>query len=103
MNRRQFLRSFIAPPLEDESLPAQSPGVPSVTTAGSPRHYARGTRTLIEDAQAWLCRDDGGFFAIDALRTDELHYLYVDLDAQGQILISRDHNQKVDPRDRLMA
>lgn len=98
MNRRQFLRSFIMLPREDTP-----PVVPSVTTAGSPRRYARGTRTLIEDAQAWLCRDDGGFFAIDALYTDEVRYLYVDLDAQGQLVISRDHNQKVDPRDRLMA
>lgn len=35
-------------------------------TAGSPRHYRAGTRVLVEDAHAWLCRDEVGFYAVDA-------------------------------------
>ncbi len=35
-------------------------------TAGSPRQYRAGTRILIEDARAWLCRDEAGFYALDA-------------------------------------
>ncbi len=102
MNRREFLRGFIAPLLQDDKdKSAVKPSVPSVPTAGSPRGYARGTRVLVEDVQAWLCRDDGGFFAIDTESTNGLRYLFVDLDATGHLTISRDRVS--DPRDRLMA
>lgn len=151
MNRREFFRQFTAPLLED--LPAQPtptiapPVTPAVAppaialpfkrvlTAGSPRQYQRGACVRVEDVQAWLCRDDGGFYAIDALcphlgylvhlseggfacpghkshfdRAGErvsgsaphgLRYLYLDVDAQGHLVIFR--NRAVDPRDRLMA
>ncbi len=136
MNRREFFQQFADPPLEDDpprtviKLPFKR-----VPTAGSPRQYPRGACVLVEDVQAWLCRDDGGFYAIDAHcphlgclvhlieggficpghqsrfdRTGEresgsaqrgLRCLYIDLDANGHLVIFRDRT--VDARDRLMA
>ncbi len=106
-----------------------------VQTAGSPRQYHAGSRVLVAEARAWLCRDELGFYAIDAHcphlgclfhPVDEgfvcpchgsrfnpagerrvgpaprgLHYLYVDLDAAGQLIIRRDRS--ADPQDRLVA
>ncbi len=138
MNRREFLQEFTEPLLTNpaETPPAPPlPAIQAVPTAGSPRRYAMGARILVEDARAWLCRDDGGFYAVDAhcphlgciVRPIEadyvcpghqsrfnalgereagctprgLRFLYVDLDAQGQLIIDRQHT--VDPRDRFMA
>jgi cytochrome b6-f complex iron-sulfur subunit len=58
MNRRDFLKG-----LSEETL---TPCLAVIPTAGSPRQYRTGTRILIEDAHAWLCRDATGFYAIDA-------------------------------------
>ncbi|HVU14091.1 MAG TPA: Rieske (2Fe-2S) protein [Phototrophicaceae bacterium] len=59
MNRREFLQAFASSQPEIAHLP-------TVPTAGSPRQYRAGTRVLVEDVQAWLCRDELGFYAIDA-------------------------------------
>lgn len=139
MNRREFLQQLTDPIREEMSAPIDPALIElpytSVPTAGSPRQYPRGARVLVEDVQAWLCRDDGGFYAIDARcphlgclvrptqtgfvcpchksRFDAagerksgsaqrgLRSLYVDLDADGHLVISRERT--VDPRERLMA
>ena len=57
MNRREF----------SQWIPRRVPRTCAIApTAGSPRQYRAGTRILIEDARAWLCRDATGFYAIDA-------------------------------------
>lgn len=42
------------------------PPIQTVPTAGSPRQYRTGACVLVLDVKAWLCRDDGGFYAVDA-------------------------------------
>lgn len=71
MNRREFFQQLADPLLKDS--PPPQPDIPvlelpftRVPTAGSPRQYLRGACVLVEDVQVWLCRDDGGFYAIDA-------------------------------------
>ncbi|MEO8391463.1 MAG: Rieske 2Fe-2S domain-containing protein [Chloroflexota bacterium] len=61
MNRRDFFKEISQP--EGAEPLARLPVVP---TAGSPRQYRAGTRVLVEDARAWLCRDSLGFYAVDA-------------------------------------
>ena len=61
MNRREFFKG-----LSDETRAETRARLPVVPTAGSPRQYRAGTRVLVEDARAWLCRDRLGFYAIDA-------------------------------------
>jgi cytochrome b6-f complex iron-sulfur subunit len=67
MNRRDF----IAIPFKLDS-PAETeaektyPPITSTPTAGFPRQYARHTLVLVQDARAWLGRDDLGFYAVDA-------------------------------------
>jgi Rieske Fe-S protein len=68
MNRRAFLKI----PLETEPPPQPAgvkPTVPIETTpeAGYPREYTRHTRVLVENARAWLVRDELGFYAVDAI------------------------------------
>ncbi|MBZ0289682.1 MAG: Rieske (2Fe-2S) protein [Anaerolineae bacterium] len=65
MNRREFLKT----PLEPEDPAKSQPVRPIVTTpeAGYPREYGRHTSVLVESARAWLCRDELGFYAVDAL------------------------------------
>jgi len=139
MNRREFLQQLTDPIREEITSPTQPAYTElsyiSVPTAGSPRQYPRGARVLVEDVQVWLCRDDGGFYAIDAhcphlgclVRPIEggfvcpchksrfdaagerksgsaprsLRCLYVDVDTDGHLIISRDRT--VDPRERFMA
>lgn len=63
MNRRDFLRQPLsAPPDAVQSARL----LPAVRRAGSPRQYRAGTCVFVEEAQAWLCRDALGFYAIDA-------------------------------------
>jgi len=66
MNRREFLKELSSP----SQIPSEAPEAPlpfeRVPSAGSPRQYRTGARVLVEDVRAWLCRDDGGFYAIDA-------------------------------------
>ncbi len=66
MNRREFLHQMADPLTEGSPPPLILLPVTRVPSAGSPRQYHRGTCVLVEDVQAWLCRDDGGFYAIDA-------------------------------------
>ena len=67
MNRRAFLSIPLKPelptlnPLEKANIP-----IVSMLNAGFPREYARHTWILIENAHAWLCRDEMGFYAVDA-------------------------------------
>jgi Rieske Fe-S protein len=63
MNRRDFLRQTLRTPA-DTSESARL--FPLVARAGSPRQYRAGTRVLVEEARAWLCRDALGFYAVDA-------------------------------------
>ncbi|MBK8025790.1 MAG: Rieske 2Fe-2S domain-containing protein [Chloroflexi bacterium] len=70
MNRRAFFQLFAAP-RNDRSAQRPDPSAierhfDRVPTAGSPRQYRRGACVLVEDVQAWLCRDDGGFYALEA-------------------------------------
>ncbi|MFN8527341.1 MAG: Rieske (2Fe-2S) protein [Anaerolineae bacterium] len=139
-NRRDLLTSLI-PDIDttpsDPPAPAALRPIQVVATAGSPRQYPRGSCVLVQDAHAWLCRDDGGFYAVDAIcphlggdvrpldgddgftcrchrsRFDALggrisgpaprglRFFYLDLSANGDLLIVR--ARTVDPRDRLMA
>ncbi|MEO8612012.1 MAG: Rieske (2Fe-2S) protein [Chloroflexota bacterium] len=62
MNRRDFLNI----PLETEPPPQPAPII-TTPEAGYPRNYARHTCVLVENARAWLCRDELGFYAVDAL------------------------------------
>jgi Rieske Fe-S protein len=69
VNRREFLQDIGAPlpPEPDKPAPLLDlPPLRSVPTAGSPRAYPTGTRVLVDDAQAWLCRDSAGFYAVEA-------------------------------------
>jgi Rieske Fe-S protein len=68
MNRRDFLKI----PLEEDMPPepaAAKPEIPIVTRpeAGYPRDYARHSLVLVENARAWLGRDELGFYAVDAI------------------------------------
>lgn len=121
MNRREFLHDLAVPP------PEVLPPIQSVPTAGSPRQYHAGTCVLVRDAHAWLLRDELGFYAIDAgcphlgglvrpaaegwvcpchgRRYSDadhgLRYLYLDLDTDGNLIISR--ARTAHPNDRLIA
>ncbi len=136
MNRRTFLST----PFDIESPPntkAEKHYIPIITkpTAGYPREHMRHTWVLVEDIHAWLCRDDLGFYAVDAMcphlggmirpadkifecschcstfavsgqpmsgpARRQLHFLRVDLDSSGKLVIQRD--QVVSPDDRFIA
>ncbi len=64
MNRRDLLKDVAGIPRPEEPRPLEH--IVAVPTAGSPRQYRAGARVLVEDARAWLCRDDVGFYAVDA-------------------------------------
>ena len=64
MNRRDLLKDAAGIP-RPEAAPVIE-RITAVPTAGSPRQYRAGSCVLVEDARAWLCRDDVGFYAIDA-------------------------------------
>lgn len=67
MNRRDFLRDLAATSAPTPAIPqAARQELPVVATPGSPVKYERGSRVLVADARAWLCRDDLGFYALDA-------------------------------------
>ena len=80
LNRRDFLTRFSQEILEnatqalDESRASASSrhakrpvSVPTMPSAGAPDQYQPGDMVLVEDALAWLGRDDLGFYAMDAV------------------------------------
>lgn len=53
-------------PAPADTTPAAREPFTIISTAGLPEQYAVGARVLVAAGQAWLCRDDDGFYAIDA-------------------------------------
>jgi cytochrome b6-f complex iron-sulfur subunit len=65
MNRRDFLSIPLEAEVNSSNEERESPIV-TTRAAGYPRDYQRHTWVLVESARAWLCRDDLGFYAVDA-------------------------------------
>lgn len=136
MNRREFFKEVSTSALDNPAAHQDTPrAYQTMETAGSPRQYSAGAFVLIASARAFLCRDELGFYAIDAhcthlgclVRPTEagflcpchhsrfqttgettagpaargLRYLYVDLDEQGNLVISRERTTH--PNDRFIA
>jgi cytochrome b6-f complex iron-sulfur subunit len=69
MNRRNFFKELPRSTMHavQDIPPTATANQPStMPIAGSPRQYHVGSRVLVEDAHAWLCCDELGFYAIDA-------------------------------------
>jgi Rieske Fe-S protein len=63
MNRRNFLK------LSFQSTDPTAPDIPlhMKPSAGYPRDYTRHVPVLVEEARAWVVRDETGFYAVDAV------------------------------------
>jgi Rieske Fe-S protein len=71
MNRRDFLKEVMdgiqnSPNVSTSVVEKLTAPIPTVPTAGSPRQYRAGVCVFVMDARAWLCRDEIGFYAVDA-------------------------------------